>query len=133
MGTTVGRKPRRTTFIFERKQLKLITDQIAMEFKNLLTSPLAATENTEVVVSEVTLPPNIELPKHWHPGEEFAYIIKGSLTLWMENKKEKKYNKGDACVVPLKKVHSVRTSDEGVTVLVFRVHEKGQDERYLVK
>lgn len=104
-----------------------------MEFKNLLTSPLAAAENTEVVVSEVTLPPNIELPKHWHPGEEFAYIIKGSLTIWMENKGEKKYNKGDACVVPLKKVHSVRTSDEGVTVLVFRVHEKGLEERYLVE
>ncbi|HKI79737.1 MAG TPA: cupin domain-containing protein [Ignavibacteriaceae bacterium] len=103
-----------------------------MEFKNLLTSPLAAAENTEVVVSEVTLLPNIELPKHWHPGEEFAYIIQGSLTIWIENNGEKKYNKGDVCVVPMKKVHSVRTSDEGVTVLVFRVHEKGLEERYLV-
>ena len=104
-----------------------------MEFKNLLTSPLAAEENTEVVVSEVTLPPNKALPKHWHPGEEFAYIIEGSLTIWMENQGEKKYNKGDTCVVPLKKVHSVRTSDEGVRVLVFRVHEKGLEERYLVE
>ena len=104
-----------------------------MEFKNLLIGPLAAAENTEVVVSEFTLPPNTKLPKHWHPGEEFAYIIKGSLTMWMENKGEKKYNKGDACVVPLKKVHSVRTFDEGVTVLVFRVHEKGLEERYLAE
>ena len=104
-----------------------------MEFKNLLTSPLAAEENTEVVVSEVTLPPNIELPKHWHPGEEFAYIIKGSLTLWIENEGETKFIKGDACVVPLKKVHSVRTSDEGATILAFRVHEKGLEERYLVE
>ena len=104
-----------------------------MELKNLLTSPLAAHENTEVVVSEVTLPPNKALPKHWHPGEEFAYIIKGSLTLWMENHGEKTYKKGDACVVPFKKVHSVQTSDEGATILVFRVHEKGLEERYLVE
>lgn len=104
-----------------------------MEFKNLLTSPLAVDGNTEVVVSEVTLPPDIELPKHWHPGEEFAYIIKGSLTLWIENEGETKFSKGDACVVPLKKVHSVRTSDEGVTILAFRIHEKGLEERYLVE
>ena len=104
-----------------------------MEFKNLLTSPLAAEENTEIVVSEVTLPPNIELPKHWHPGEEFAYVIKGSLTLSIENEGVKKFSKGDACVVPLKKVHSVRTTDEGVTLVVFRVHEKGLEERYLVE
>ena len=104
-----------------------------MEFNNLLTSPLAAAENTEVVVSKVTLPPNTELPKHWHPGEEFAYIIKGTLNIWMENQGEKKFNEGDACVVPLKRVHSVRTSDEGATVLVFRVHEKGLEERYLVE
>ena len=104
-----------------------------MEFKNLLTSPLIAAENTEVVVSEVTLPPNIELPKHWHPGEEFAYIIKGALILWVENEGETRFSKGDACVVPNKKVHTVRTSDEGVKILAFRVHEKGLEERYIVE
>lgn len=36
-------------------------------------------------------------------------------------------------MVPLKKVHTVRTSEEGVTILVFRVHEKGLEERYLVE
>lgn len=53
-----------------------------MNFDNLLVSQLVGAENTEVVVSRVTVPPNTTLPKHWHPGEEFAYILEGSLILW---------------------------------------------------
>ena len=94
-----------------------------MEFKNLLTSQLAGSENTEVVVSRVTVPPNTSLPKHWHPGEEFAYIIEGSLILSIENEEEKTFTKGEACVVPLKKIHAVKSNEDGFTVLVFRVHK----------
>lgn len=104
-----------------------------MEFENLMSCQLARLENTEVVVSRVTIPPNTTLPKHWHPGEEFAYILEGSLILWIENEEEKFLDKGETCVVPLKKVHTVITRDDGVTALVFRVHEKGLQERYLVE
>ena len=41
-------------------------------------------------------------------------------------------NEGDAAKVPLKAIHSAGTGDEGATLLVFRVHEKGQPERVLV-
>ncbi len=102
-----------------------------MKFENLMACELAGPENTEVVVSRVTIPPNTELPKHWHPGEEFAYILEGSLILWMEDQAEKTYRKGETGVVPLKKIHTVRTMEDGATVLVFRVHEKGMPERYL--
>lgn len=112
---------------------QLIAKLTAMEFNNLLTSNLAGTDNKEVVVSKVTVPPNTTLPKHWHPGEEFAYILDGSLVLWTENEGEATFTKGDSCVVPYQKVHTVRTTDEGVSILVFRVHEKGQEERYLVE
>lgn len=102
-----------------------------MKFENLLMSQLAGAEGTEVVVSRVTVPPNCTLPKHWHPGEEFAYVLEGSLTLWQEDEGEVVYKKGDVGVVPLKKVHTISTQDEGVTVLVFRVHEQGEPERIL--
>jgi len=103
-----------------------------MEFNNLLTAKLAGSENTEVVVSNVKIPPNTQLPMHWHPGEEFAYIIEGSVILVQEGPGEKVFKKGDACVVPLKQVHTTKTTDEGVEILVFRVHEEGQPERILV-
>jgi len=104
-----------------------------MAFNNLLTCQLQGVEGTEVVVSHVTVPPNTALPKHWHPGEEFAYILEGSVVLWQKDKPEKVFKKGDACVVPLKQVHTVMTREEGVTILVFRVHEQGQPERVLVE
>jgi quercetin dioxygenase-like cupin family protein len=102
-------------------------------FNNLLTCQLQGVEGTEVVVSHVTVPPDTTLPKHWHPGEEFAYILEGTLVLCQENEPEMVFKKGDVCVVPWKKIHTVKTMDESVTILVFRVHEQGQPERILVE
>ena len=103
-----------------------------MTFKDLLTSQLEGVENTEVVVSITTVPPHTTLPKHWHPGEEFAYVLEGSFVLWQEGKADEIYRKGDVGKVPLKQVHTVATKAEGATILVFRVHELGQPGRILV-
>ena len=50
-------------------------------FDNLTTDRLDSADGLEVVTSHVELPPGMQLPKHTHPGEEFAYIIEGSLYL----------------------------------------------------
>ena len=101
-------------------------------FENLLISQLEGARGTEVVVSRVTLPPNASPPLHWHPGEEFAYLISGSLTLLQEGKEDVLAKAGDAVVVPFKQVHSIKTHAEPAIILVFRVHESGQPERFLV-
>ncbi len=41
--------------------------------------------------------------------------------------------KGDVFKVPLRQIHTATTGEEGVTVLVFRVHEKGQPVRVNVE
>jgi quercetin dioxygenase-like cupin family protein len=110
-----------------------VTNPKQIMFADLLTKQLEGVENTEVVVSITTVPPNTTLPKHWHPGEEFAYVLEGSLTLWQEGKPDEHYKKGDVGLVPLKQVHTVSTQEEGTTVLVFRVHELGQPGRTLVE
>ena len=104
-----------------------------MKFENLLTSQLEAIEGTEVVVSHVALPANTTLPKHWHPGEEFVYVLDGSFVLWQQDKDDVSAKTGDVVVVPLKQPHTVTTGDEGATVVAFRVHEQGQPERILVE
>ena len=101
-------------------------------FADLLTKQLEGVANTEVVVSVTTVPPNTTLPKHWHPGEECAYVLEGSFTLWQEGKPDEHYRKGDTAMIPLKQVHTISTKDEGATALVFRVHESGQPGRTLV-
>jgi len=103
-----------------------------LKFEDLMTEKLQGVENTEVVVSITTVPPYTTLPKHWHPGEEFAYILEGSLVLMQEGKADEYYKKGDVGKIPLKQVHTIRTEEESATVLVFRVHELGQPGRILV-
>ena len=104
-------------------------DTSKLKLDNLMKATLAGTANTEVIVSHVIIPPNTMLPKHWHPGEEFVYIIDGSVTLWQKGKKDILGKKGEALKVPLKQIHTAKTGNEAVVLLVFRVHEKGQPER----
>ena len=100
-----------------------------LKLENLMKAKLEGVADTEVVVSKVQIPANTSLPKHWHPGEEFAYVIKGSVTLWQKGKEDLLINEGEAAKVPLKQIHTAKTGEQGVTLLVFRVHEEGKPER----
>ena len=104
-----------------------------VKLENLLRAELEGVKDTEVIVSRVTVPPNSSLPRHWHPGEEFAYVIEGTVTLWQKGKDDVVGKAGDVMKVPLKQVHTALTTDEGATILVFRVHEKGKPERVLAE
>jgi quercetin dioxygenase-like cupin family protein len=100
-----------------------------LSLQTLMKAKLEGVDGTEVIVSHVTIPPNTSLPKHWHPGEEFAYVLKGSVTLWQKGKEGVLAKTGDVVKVPLKQIHTAVTNREGVTLLVFRVHEQGKPER----
>jgi quercetin dioxygenase-like cupin family protein len=113
----------------------LVSSSHAAEVKldTLMKEKLEGLPGTEIIVSKVEIPPNTSLPRHWHPGEEFVYVQAGSVTLWQEGKTDSVYNAGDAAKVPLKQVHTAITGDEGVSLIVFRVHEQGKPERVLVE
>lgn len=99
------------------------------KLENLLSSQLEGAKGTEVIVSRVTIPPNSALPTHWHPGEEFAYVLEGTVILWQKGKDDVTAKSGEVVKIPLKQIHTAKTGEEGATVLVFRVHEEGQPER----
>ena len=124
----------RTSLAHDDTQSEPARESTAPKLKaeTLLHNELEGAENTEVIVSRTTMPPNTTLPKHWHPGEEFAYVLEGSVILWMEGEEELTVKPGDVIKIPLKQIHTAITKDEGATVLVFRVHEKGKPERVLV-
>lgn len=102
-------------------------DEISLE--TLMKTQLEGVEGREVIVSKVYIPANSTLPKHWHPGEEFVYILEGSVTLWQKGKDNVTGNMGDVMKVPLEQVHTAVTGAEGVSLLIFRVHETGKPER----
>ncbi|GAA5194746.1 cupin domain-containing protein [Ferrimonas gelatinilytica] len=103
-----------------------------MRMETLLKSALAAHADTEVIVSRVELPPHTTLPEHWHPGEEFAYVIEGQVFLWL-GEQSVSGHAGELLKVPYKQAHWAGTGDEGATLLIFRVHEAGEPERVAVE
>jgi len=100
-----------------------------LKLENLMKATLEGVAEIEVVVSKVEIPPNKSLPKHWHPGEEFAYVLNGSVTLWQKGKADITIKQGEVAKVPLKQIHTAVTGSDGVSLLVFRVHELGKPER----
>jgi quercetin dioxygenase-like cupin family protein len=117
----------------EKKKDILVGTIQGLKIDNIMTSQLELVEGLEIVVSHVEIPANTTLPKHWHPGEEFVYVLEGSEVLWQKDKPDVHLKKGDVFKVPLKQIHTAKTGEEGVTVLVFRVHEKGRPVRVNVE
>ena len=37
----------------------------------MLRAPITITDGLEVIISDVVIPPNATVPRHYHPGEEF--------------------------------------------------------------
>ena len=117
----------------EKKMDNLSGKIPGVEIDNIMNSSLEIAEGTEVIVSHIVAPANTTVPKHWHPGEEFIYVLEGSVVIWQKNKQDTHLKKGDIFKVTLKQIHTAKTLDEGVTILVFRVHEKGQPIRINVE
>ena len=104
-------------------------DQVSLT--NLMRTTLETVDGAEVMVSIVELPPDTVLPRHYHPGEEFVYVMDGSATLWQQGKPDTVLAKGAVYKVPFEQEHTAMTGDESARVLVFRVHRQGEPERIL--
>jgi quercetin dioxygenase-like cupin family protein len=105
----------------------------SLKIENLLRDSLGLAEGIEVVMSYIELPKNTTLPSHYHPGEEFVYVIQGYGELTLKDESKIIIKAGETVKVPLRKVHSFSSLNEDVKGVVFRVHEKGQPDRILVE
>ena len=99
---------------------------------NLLRESIAEVESKEIIVSRVSLPPHTELPWHWHPGEEFFYVIEGFVTLKRRGEPDLPAEAGDAQNIAARVIHTGSTGEQGAELVIFRVHAAGEPERYLV-
>ena len=100
--------------------------------ENLLRDSIADAEGKEIIVSRVSFPPHTELPWHWHPGEEFFYVIEGSVTLKRRGEPDLPASQGDAQKIAPQIIHTGSTGEQGAELVIFRVHAVGEPERYLV-
>ena len=104
----------------------------SVQAENLLRESIAGVEGKEIIVSRVSFPPHTELPWHWHPGEEFFYVIEGSVTLKRRGEPDLPATQGDAQKIAPQIIHTGCTGEQGAELVIFRVHAEGEPERYLV-
>ena len=98
----------------------------------MLRALIAESDDLEVIISDVVIPAGATVPKHFHPGQEFLYVIEGSAIHREEGRPDQILNAGDAYVIPPRAVHNPMGGPEGARAIVFRVHQKGNPERILV-
>ena len=108
------------------------TEPPPVQADNLLRESIAGVKGKEIIVSRVSLPPRTELPWHWHPGEEFFYVIEGSVTLKRRGEPDLLTGTGDAQNIAARVIHTGSTGEQGAELVIFRVHAAGEPERYLV-
>ena len=104
----------------------------SVQAENLLRESIAGADGKEVIVSRVSFPPHTELPWHWHSGEEFFYVIEGSVTLKQRGEPDVTAAQGGAQKIAPQVIHTGRTGEQGAELVIFRVHATGEPERYLV-
>ena len=104
----------------------------SVQAANLLRESIAGVEGKEIIVSRVSFPPHTELPWHWHPGEEFFYVIEGSVTLKRRGEPDLPTTQGDAQKIAPQIIHTGSTGEQGAELVIFRVHAAGEPERHLV-
>lgn len=93
--------------------------------EGLLESSLEAIDSHQVLMSRVTVPAGSSIPYHYHPSEEFLYVVSGSVTLKIQGQPDRQLQAGTAQKIPAKAIHSAATNELESEIIVFRVHPSG--------
>ena len=104
-----------------------------LKMETLTRNSIEFAEGVEVILSRVAIPAGTTLPLHYHPGQEFIYLLAGSGTLHLRDAGDTPLTAGDHFVVPYKAVHTFTSGPDGARVTVCRVHQSGQPERVPVE
>jgi len=94
----------------------------------LLRTDVAGVEGKEMVVVLAEIAPGATTGKHLHAGQEFAYILEGSLSMTMEGKPAVTFKPGEAFQQPPTQVHEGQNASATapVKILAFYLADKGQ-------
>ncbi len=112
----------------------LNAQQAEVATTDVLTAHLAGMGGKEGLVQFVEIAPGAATPKHYHPGDEIAYILEGSILLEIDGMSPLAAKAGEALHVPAQRVHAGKNASATapLKILVFRIHEKGQPVTALV-
>lgn len=94
----------------------------------ILRKPMSGLEGKEVVVFTADVPPGGVASRHYHPGDEAIYMLKGSLVFEPEHGQPFELKAGEITFNPAKHVHQAKnaSASEPAKVLNCMIAEKGQ-------
>jgi quercetin dioxygenase-like cupin family protein len=100
----------------------------AVKRTELMRAPIEGVEGKEGVVYTADFPPGGVAPRHTHPGEEFIYVLDGTLVVEPDGGPAETIKAGGTSTNPAGRVHTAKnpSATEPTKVLVFLVAEKGQ-------
>jgi len=75
--------------------------------KEILNTALDGLKGYDGVMYITDIPPGMAAPRHLHPGYEFNYILKGSVSYQPDGKKEFTLNVGQGTYNPANQIHKV--------------------------
>jgi len=87
-------------------------------------APEAAVDR-RLIVADLRLGPDAVGVTHYHPWEEFLYVIEGRALIELEREPTRTLLPGESFVIPARVVHTPRAGPEGVRAIVVRVHNEG--------
>jgi len=102
-------------------------------YTSLLNRRLQFDAEKDIIIDRVCLPPNTELSKRRHPGETFVYVMQGAIAVTPDAAEETLAREGELVAVPYQQIYSARTTEDGATLLMFRVYEAEQPKRVMVE
>ena len=70
------------------------------------------------VTARVDIGPGVESGRHMHPGEEFGYVLEGTLQLEIDGRPPQTFKTGDVFFVPAGVVHNGRNTGSVKTTLI---------------
>lgn len=91
-----------------------------------LHSPISTLDSHDAIIANVSIPANKVLPAHHHPGDEFLYLLEGSVELVLENGDTRLMEAGNGYQIPAGEIHTPVGGEQGARAIVFRVHPKGE-------
>ena len=97
----------------------------------LLNAPITGVPGHDLLMTRIEIEANTTLPMHYHPNEEYLYILEGQAYLRIEGREDKLLKAGDAVVIPAGLLHTAVTTHSTATALTTRVHPKGQPVRLM--
>jgi quercetin dioxygenase-like cupin family protein len=103
----------------------IVSAQQAPVTKTLMDEALVGGTYEQVLMQEVSLPANFNVPWHIHPdAHEITYVMEGEVTLKRDGQPDKVFKAGDGLHLNANEPHAAQAGPNGAKLLIVRTKPK---------